>query len=136
MTENHKIQIQELNKLCQVKLAPSDIHGVGIFAMRDINAGERIYANVMPMLFSVPHKKFGELRTEVAEHLIGQFPQIVNGSRFWYPTTNIQAWMNHSDDPNYDAVKDVTLRNIKEGEEVTEDYKKIDGWEKVFDWLK
>ena len=32
------------------------------------------------------------------------------------------SFMNHSDNPNYDNETDTTLREIKKGEEVTEDY--------------
>ncbi len=31
--------------------------------------------------------------------------------------------MNHSDDPNYDDVKDIAIKDIQAGEEITEDYK-------------
>ena len=46
------------------------------------------------------------------------------------------AYMNHSSDANYDAVEDRTLRDIKEGEEITEDYRKIKGCEIVHPWIK
>lgn len=43
--------------------------------------------------------------------------------------------MNHSPEPNYDAVSDTAIRTIKAGEEVMEDYRLIDGWQEVFPFL-
>jgi len=92
---------------------------------------------MMPRLYNVPYKKFGELRPEVAGLLLEQWPNIVNGSVFAYPTTRTQAFMNHGgDDSNYNAELDLTLRDIKAGEEITENYNVIAGCDKIYPWLK
>ena len=44
--------------------------------------------------------------------------------------------MNHSDTPNYDCMKDIALKNIKKGEEITENYREIADSEKIFPFLK
>lgn len=135
-------QVNLLNNLGKVRIGASKIHGVGVFAMRDLKAGEKMYLDAMPNWLDLPYKYFEvrkgakRLRKEVVALLLERWPNIVNGSQFVYPDTRMQAFMNHSDAPNYDAKTDVTLRKIYEGEELTEDYKQIAGWEKVFTWLK
>jgi len=86
-------------------------------------------------VYNLPHKEFGNLFPTVREYILSQFPQIINGSLFAFPTTRIQAFMNHSDTPNYDAQTDETLRYVKAGEEITEDYRKIPNAEKIFTFL-
>lgn len=139
-TKKHKNKktkeaINLLNDIVKIKLAPSAIHGVGLFAMRDIKKGERLYADSIPHAFDIPYKDFNKLKPEIREIILGHFPQIVNGSHFLYPVTKMTAFTNHSSTPNYNAKDDVTLKGIKKGEEITEDYRLIDGWEKVFAWL-
>lgn len=133
---NYTRQIQELNMYVKTKLAPSPIHGVGVFAIHDIPKGQSLYTNIIPKLYNLPHKEFSNLFPTVRNLLLEEWPQILNGSAFAYPTTRIQAFMNHSTEPNYDAVSDITLRAIKSGEEITEDYRKIEGCGKLFSFLE
>lgn len=128
-------QILELNTYVILKLAPSKIHGVGLFAICDLEKGQKIYADMIPKIYTLPYFDFSKLRAEVSELLLSQFPTIVKGSHFAYPTVRFQAYLNHSDNPNYDAVNDVVLKKIKAGEEITEDYRKIDGYKEVYKWL-
>lgn len=132
---NYTRQIQELNTYIKVKLAPSTIDGIGVFALRDIPKGQKLYIDMMPKLYNLPWDEFRNLFPEVRKELIARFPLIVKGSAFAYPTTRITAYMNHSETPNYDAKNDVTLSDIGEGEELTEDYRLIDGYEIAFPWL-
>lgn len=131
----YKQSIDVLNDIVRYKIGPSDIEGVGIIALRDIKKGEKLEMDAIPHMFDLPFDHFHKLRPDVQEILLGHFPQIVNGSHFMYPVTKFAAYLNHSDDPNYDAVNDKTLKPIKKGEEITEDYRKIDGWEKIYPWL-
>jgi SET domain-containing protein len=127
--------IKLLNEIVKIKLAPSPIHGIGVFAMRNIKKGENLYTDIIPHQFDVPYSKFPKLRVGIAEQILGHFPLVVEGSHFLYPVTKMSAYLNHSDKPNYDAVKDVALQDIKKGEEITEDYRKIPSWKKVYNWL-
>lgn len=133
---NYTRQIQELNTYVKTRLAPSKIHGVGVHALRDIPKGQKLYTDMMTKLYNLPYKEFNNLFPTVRKLLLEQWPQIINGSAFAYPNARLQAYMNHSDDPNYDAVNDVTLRDIKSGEEITEDYRKIEGCGKLFPFLE
>lgn len=132
---SNKDQIDELNMRVKTRLGPSPIHGVGVFALRDILKGQKLYAEDFPRLYTLPFSQFGKLFPEVSQYLLIKFPTIAAGSKFAYPDTRIQAYMNHADDPNYDNINDEALRDIKQGEELTEDYRNIPGWEVVHTWL-
>jgi hypothetical protein len=136
MAQKLREQINLLNEIVKIKLAPSAIHGVGVFAMRNIKKGEKIYADAIPHQLDLPYKMFKKLDPEIKEIILGHFPLIVNGSHFMYPVTKFSAFLNHSDNPNYDGREDKMLRAIKAGEEVTEDYRNIPGWEEIYPWLK
>src|SRR3990167_2280197 len=111
-------QIGMLNTFVKMRIAPSKIHGVGTFAIRDIPKDTKLYADNMPEIFDLPYSRFYNLFPEVRELLLGRWPQIVNGSAFLYPDARMLAYMNHSEDANYDAINDRTLRDIEKGEEI------------------
>jgi len=50
------------------------------------------------------------------------------------------AWLitfiNHSSEPNYDTEKDIALKDIKCGEELTKDYSKMENALKIYPWLE
>ena len=137
----HREAIENLNSVVNTYLAPSTIDGVGVFALRDIKKGERMYQNVIPSLHDLPYSKWRKLHEHVRKTLIEFFPyKIFDGKEraqtFWYPVNSMQAYMNHSDTPNYDCMKDIALKNIKKGEEITENYREIADSEKIFPFLK
>lgn len=130
-----KQAIDALNDIAKIRLAASPLHGVGVFAMRDIKKGETLNADAIPMAFDIPHKDFKKLNPEVAALILERWPGVVAGSHFLYPDCKMVAYMNHSDTPNYDGKTDKALKKIKAGEELTEDYRTIEGWETVYPWL-
>ena len=126
-------QIAKINRECKLRLAPSNIHGIGVHALFDLPKGTKLYADLMPQVYTLPYANFSKLHKEIRELVLERWPQIVNGSAFIYPDCRMMAYMNHSDD--FNVAGDVTLRDVKKGEELTEDYRAIPGWEKVFHWL-
>lgn len=132
---NNEEQIDALNSRVKVRIAPSPIHGIGLFAIRDIGKEQKLWAGIMPQLYTLTYSHFSKLFPEVRELLLERWPNIPNGSRFFYPDTFLQSYCNHSDDPNYDAEKDITLKDIQAGEEITEDYRKVFGYEQIYTWL-
>lgn len=124
-----------LNDIVKTRLAPSQIHGIGVFAMRDLKKGEKLYLDAIPHAFDLPYAKFKRLNRDVAQIILSHWPQVINGSHFLYPVTKMSAFLNHENDANYDAKEDVTLKAIKAGEEITEDYRVIEGYEKIFPWI-
>lgn len=128
--------IDKLNSVVKIRLAPSTTHGVGVFAIREIPMGTKLYANVFPQAYKLPYGSLKKLWPEVRELILDRWPRVVNSEAFMWPDTFLQGYINHSDDPNYDCVNDVALRDIKVGEEITEDYRKIEGWMTAYPWLK
>src|SRR3990167_2548635 len=134
-------QIMELSSTVKCKLAPSNIHGIGVFAIRDIKKGEKLYVQpalwTRPTWFTLTLAALEEIPPEVREIIMGRWPQVVNGRYFMSPNFDqrLLAFMNHSDIPNYDEKEDTALRDIKAGEEIFENYKNMLNWEKAFPWL-
>lgn len=137
--------IDMLNKTTRTYLAPSKIHGVGLFALQDAKKDEKLYTDILIQALDLPAKYFHnidwsekhQLRPEVRDMILDRYPLILLNSHFFYPDTRMDGYINHSDDPNYDASKDIVLRDIKKGEEITQDYRLIPNWQEVYgDWLK
>lgn len=139
-SKNQDDQINELNSTIKTRIAPSSIHGVGVFAIMDIRKGERCYCVPVKELnrwYSVPWGSLNKLFPEVRELIMAQWPSIVNGSHFLSP--NYTAWpilfMNHSSTPNYSNLTDLALEDIEAGQELTEDYCLMENAEKAFPTL-
>lgn len=139
-TENKKEQFQNqinlLNDLIKFKVGPSEVHGVGIIALRDIKKGELLNLDAVFQQFDLPYKKFKWLEPHVRQHILERWPLVTQGSHFIYPDAKMSAFCNHSDTPNYDNKTDKATRKIKAGEEIFEDYRNIEGYEAVYPWLK
>jgi SET domain-containing protein len=130
---------QHLKNEVYCKLGVSTIHGVGVFALRDIPKG------TLPLqsMVSRKEKKFSrtklkEIPKSVRRHL-AEFCLIESG-RVFVPeigmnAVNISIYLNHSKTPNLGFNKqDVleALRDIARGEELTIDYDLSFGEEHVF----
>lgn len=132
---DQELTASTLNSIVTVRIAPSKIHGVGIFAIRDLPAGKRMYLDNVPQAFRLSKGNLSKLFPEVRQILVERFPRVFIDSALAYPDARYQAYCNHSDDPNYDCSSDTLVREVKEGEEITEDYRTIAGWEEAFPWL-
>ena len=132
-------QIDELNATVKCKLAPSKIHGVGVFAIMDIPKGQRVHCRpdqAGRIWYNVPYGSLSKLLPEIKELVLERWPSIVNGSNFTSPNDCWPiCWMNHADTPNYEMHTDTALIDIKKGEEITEDYRKMINYGKVYPWL-
>jgi len=130
------LEIAELNTEIRVKLAPSKTHGIGVFAIRDIPRGQRVYCipHLNPKWYTVPWGSMSKLFPEVRELIVERWPSIVNGSHFVSPMdmTWMITFMNHSPDPNYEVKTDMVLKDIKKGEELFEDYRLMENYQKVY----
>ena len=131
-------EINELNSIIKARIGVSKIHGVGVIATRDISKGEMVYADRMPKVYQVPYGSMSKLFPEVREIILERWPSIINRGRFIAPDARLLSFMNHSegDESNYDPATDTAIRDIKKGEEITENYKTMENWSKIYSWLK
>ena len=128
-------EINELNSIIKARIGVSKIHGVGVIATRDISKGEMVYADRMPKVYQVPYGSMSKLFPEVRGIILERWPSIINGGKFIAPDARLLSFMNHSEDPNYDPITDTALRKIWNKEEITENYKQMENWEKIYPWL-
>ena len=132
-------QITKLNTEVRCKLAPSKIHGIGVFAMRDIKKGERCFCSptLVRKFYNIPWGSMSKLFPEVKQVVLARWPSIINGSAFLNPNDEIWlvSFMNHDDSPNYDILTDIALSDIRKGTELTEDYRIMKNAEIIYPWL-
>lgn len=134
---NQEEQILELNTISKATLGVSKIHGIGVIAIKNIRAGQQIYADRMPKVYSVPFSSFGKLFPEVKKIILERWPNVVNYQKFIYPDARLVSFMNHAPkgQANYDPVTDTALEDILANSEITENYCEMENAEKVFGWL-
>jgi len=133
-------QVIELNKTVKTRLSASPIHGIGVFAIINIDKGEKLYLepNENPKWYTLPPGSLGKLHPEIKEIILERWASVIHGSAFHSP--NDDQWLilfiNHSDNFNYNRQDDTALKDIKKGEEITSNYREMEDYQKVFTWLK
>ena len=139
MSVTKDTQINSLNETVVCKIAPSPIHGLGVFTIRDVAKGKKLHCipSLHPPWYDLTYADLGKLFPEVRELVLARWPSIIHGSHFLSPNQMalLITFMNHSDTPNYEVDTDTALRDIKAGEEVTEDYRRMKDYKKVYPWL-
>jgi SET domain-containing protein len=110
-----------------VRLGPSAIHGVGVFAIRDIPRGAPVFGVDDAPVSRVPAASVRRLRGE-SRQLYEDFG-VVHGNEYLCPPSfnllTVSWYLNHSETPNTRCDKDlrfVATRRIRKGEELTADY--------------
>lgn len=118
--------IRYLNETVFCTLAPSPIHGIGVFAIRDIPEGTMITDHTVETMdyverYMVSPDEFNQIHPAIQKLILDR---TVFGDMIFFHSPNsdavLRSFMNHSSDPNSDGV--IALRDIREGEEVTEDF--------------
>lgn len=118
--------VEKMNEEVWCRLAPSPLHGIGVFAIRDIPAGTTLFFAAADG-YAIGHYGLDILHPAVRSLVLDRHPfdtmsavQIVH-----HPNRDarLQAFMNHSRTPNTDG--HVALEDIQEGEELTENYRKL-----------
>jgi hypothetical protein len=112
------------------RLRPSQIHGVGVFAIRPIAVGTRLFQDDNDEIVWVDEKDLAALPKEVKK-LYEDFAIITNGE-YGCPSSfnrlTVSWYLNDSDHPNVRVDDDYNmwaLRDIEEGEELTIDSSKF-----------
>lgn len=128
-----------------VKIAPSKIHGVGVFAIRDIDENEILFTNWENEsgIYTISENELNSLEPQVIDHLLdmfvykktGEFTNFeveLNKDCYWIYKTPLH-WVNscsYNDEPNFDRKTLKTNREIKCGEELLIKYGKYDKYER------
>lgn len=125
--------IKYLNETVWATVKPSPIAGVGVFAIRDIKKGTAITDHSIHNIrdvhcLSIPVEDFEKIDESIRFLILDRmcFKARTKTFKFYSPNAEIclQSFMNHSDDANSDGR--YALRDIMRGEEVTEDFKKLE----------
>lgn len=119
---------KKLNQSVWCKIAPSKIHGIGVFAIRDIPKGTKltdhtIWAIQKNKYYEMDAKEFMQIIPEIRSLILDRmiFP---NEDKLVFVSPNhdqiLRSFMNHSKTANSDG--EVALFDILKGEEITEDF--------------
>lgn len=109
------------------RLKPSKTHGVGVFAIRSIKKGTRMFLGEKVKIIWLKETKIKKLNPEIKK-LYDDFCLLKNGRLACPANFNQLApgwYLNHSKKPSVSLDKKYNffaLRNIKNGEELTVDY--------------
>jgi hypothetical protein len=109
------------------RLKPSKIHGVGVFAIRDIPKGTCVFLHDDQPIVWIDRKSVDNLPLSLKK-LYDDFC-IVKGDEYGCPkhfdALTTSWYLNHSDEPNVAADEDYrfhAIRDIRAGEELTASY--------------
>ena len=132
-------QLFTLDNETKCKLGASKIHGVGVFAIKDIQKGEKLYLlpNQIARWYNLPYSSLKKLRPEVKELILERWPAVINGSHFIAPNDMaiLCTFVNHAETPNYEIGTDKALKDIKTGEEIVQNYRLMKNYEQIYPWL-
>ncbi len=122
--------LHELSLETFVALKPSPVHGIGVFAIRDIHRGCRnLFSRTTAGWISISFAEAEQLPPH-SRNLVETYC-LYDDSHYYVPdhgfsVMDISLYLNHSSDPNIISVNDgeqfEALREIKEGEELFVDY--------------
>lgn len=131
---NKKLILEKLlNTYCQIQ--PSSIHGVGVFAIRDIATGTSVFDGASASngelltrdeIKTLPH----EVQQLLYDFLVSDKHGAVEVPPNGIVGLDMSFYLNHSDTPNLETHDQgetfITKRDIKNGEELTVDYRTFD----------
>lgn len=128
MSKKELLQLLQKHTYCHIKR--SKIHGVGVFAVKNIPKGINPFKHANKVAWHGLEKKdVSKLDTKIVRLLYDFFS--VQGGTLWVPDSGLTGmdmsfYMNTSKKPNIKTVDNgeifVSARLIKTGEELTVDY--------------
>jgi SET domain-containing protein len=113
-----------------VDLRPSPIHGLGVFALGPLRAGEVVSRYLPPFDVQYPVELMAAL-TDAERAYLKNFSYLSRFTGVYVLPGDHDRYMNHSDDPNVGMnpngnTENLALRDIAAGEELTCDYRTFD----------
>lgn len=122
--------LKELAGNTWAMIKPSALHGVGVYAIREIPKGCReIFSRSTAEWVSIPRKRIEELPF-YSRQLVETYCLFDEDNYFvpeyGFKMMDMVIFLNHSDSPNIVSVNEgeyfMTIRDIKEGEEILINY--------------
>lgn len=109
------------------RLRTSDLHGIGLFADEDIKQGQLVYTASPILDLNITQEQFDNLEQKEKDEVLwwGFFDQ---PSQRWHVDFDVSKFINHSytpttsQDGGYDEAHLIANRDIKVGEELTQNY--------------
>ncbi len=109
------------------KLDRSDKHGIGLFTDEDLKAGQLVYTASPLLDVNITQEQFDSLSEREKEEFRwwGFFDE---ASQKWHVDFDVSKFINHSfegtitQDKNHTEAYLITTRDIKKGEELTQNY--------------
>lgn len=111
--------------LVKTKIGPSPIHGNGLFADEDIPKGTIVWS-FNPLVDKILSDEEIKSLPTVMQEFVDTYSFFDKGKHVL--CGDFGMFINHSDTPNLESTLDdsVALRDIKKGEEITDDYTTYD----------
>ena len=125
--------LQELRAETFITIKPSTVHGIGVFAIRDIPKGcSTIFSRNVGNWIKVPIAEI-ETLPEHSKSLVETYC-LYDEENYYLPDYGFKVmdlvnYLNHANEPNIESVNDgenfIALRDIKAGEELFVSYHDI-----------
>jgi SET domain-containing protein len=119
-----KIRLERIMFYIKTKIDRSKIHGLGLFAMQNVEKGDKIYKHNDNLDLLLTKDKF-EILPEKEKKLILHYGYIDKKTGKYRLDHDDIRFVNHSKKPNIGLNINgiiVALRDIKKGEELTQNY--------------
>jgi len=116
------------------KLDKSDKHGIGLFADEDLKEGQLIYTASPLLDVNIIQEQFDSL-TDQEKQEFQWWGFFDTSSKKWHVDFDVSKFINHSYESTVTQSKDheeaylVTVRNIRKGEELTQNYLEFEAME-------
>jgi SET domain-containing protein len=117
-----------------IMLTPSVLHGIGVFAIKDISKGYReIFSKPKNDWIKISRSKINQLppySIELVENYCLSDDNYYYVPDYGFKIVDLVNFLNHSESPNIISVDEgnyfEAMRDIKAGEELLIDYREID----------
>ena len=125
--------LQQLSQNTYIMIKPSPVHGIGVFAIRDISIGKRgLFSAGIGEWIPISKKEIAQLPKHSIE-LVENYCLYDENNYFvpdyGFKVIDLVNFLNHSETPNIISINDgedfETIVDIKAGEELLIDYGSI-----------
>jgi uncharacterized protein len=115
----------------KVKILPSNLHGLGLFADEDIPKGKIVYTINPELDLILSNDKYSRLSDD-EKYTIRNYGYYNQKKEQWHLSFDDIRFCNHSPNGNITRKERnlISKRNIKKGEEITQNYEEFESLRK------